>query len=171
MSVNRTDRTSWQGKKVFFIVAVVALMADLWSKALAFAPQESNTVTWVMGTWLGLTQTMNEGVMWGAFPEASAFLPYVRIIAAGFVVYLARDTSSRDRLGLGALGLVLGGALGNIIDGFYFNAVRDFIYVDLDFPFFDPFPVFNVADSGICVGVALLLFSMGKNRGDCQASS
>jgi signal peptidase II len=63
-----------------------------------------------------------------------------------------------------ALGLVLGGAVGNVYDGFAFGAVRDFVLVDLDIPVFDPFPVFNVADSGICVGVALLATGLAFER-------
>ena len=42
--------------------------------------------------------------------------------------------------------------------------LRDFVLVDLDIPVFDPFPVFNVADSGICVGVALLAAGLAFER-------
>jgi signal peptidase II len=55
---------------------------------------------------------------------------------------------------------VLGGAVGNVFDGFAYHAVRDFILVDLGIRFFDPFPVFNVADSAICIGVGLLALGM-----------
>jgi signal peptidase II len=55
---------------------------------------------------------------------------------------------------------VMGGAIGNIYDGFAFEAVRDFLLFDFDFAPFDPFPVFNDADSAICVGVGLLAIGL-----------
>jgi signal peptidase II len=55
-----------------------------------------------------------------------------------------------------ALGLVTGGAIGNCIDRARFGAVEDFIYVHIGA--FDWWPVFNVADSAICVGAAVMVF-------------
>ena len=59
-----------------------------------------------------------------------------------------------------ALGLVLGGAVGNIYDSLHYGYVRDFLKFDFGFFLFDPFPTFNVADSGICIGVGLLALQM-----------
>jgi signal peptidase II len=55
-----------------------------------------------------------------------------------------------------ALGLVVGGAIGNVIDRLRYGAVVDFLYVHIGA--FDWWPVFNVADSAICVAAALLIF-------------
>jgi signal peptidase II len=60
-----------------------------------------------------------------------------------------------------ALGGILGGALGNIYDSFRYIGVRDFLEVNFDHvPVFNPFPAFNLADSAICVGVAVLALGM-----------
>ena len=69
---------------------------------------------------------------------------------------------------MAALALVLGGAVGNLIDRAFLGYVTDFIRVDFDIRFFDPFPSFNVADSSITVGAVLLiidsLFFSGKQE-------
>lgn len=151
---------SARGKLVVVVLAALILALDLWSKHVAFESQQEHRVSWVLGEWLGLTRTTNTGVMWGGFADLGAYLPYLRLVAAVIVLAMAWSTPKEARLVLWALGLVLGGALGNIYDGLLLGAVRDFIYVDLGFWIFDPFPVFNVADSGICIGVGLLALSM-----------
>lgn len=73
-------------------------------------------------------------------------------IAAGVAVWMAREPKAGDRA---ALGLVLGGALGNIVDRIRFGYVVDF--ADLHFGEWRPFLVFNVADAAITIGVLILL--------------
>ena len=93
----------------------------------------------------------------GAFGLGGAFVPFLAVAALGLVLYMAFKgaTSTRPPLAV-ALGLVLGGAFGNVVDrvfrspGFLRGAVVDF--VDVGF-----WPVFNVADSAITCGCLLLL--------------
>jgi signal peptidase II len=131
----------------------------------------------VLGEWLGVTHTLNKGVMWGKFPQLADMLPYLRTVAALIVTWMALTTPASARRILWALGLVLGGAIGNIYDGFALGAVRDFILVDFDIKYFDPFPIFNVADSAICIGVGLLAIGLiaadgeGETSGDTEAKS
>ena len=73
-------------------------------------------------------------------------------IATGVAVWMTRE---RNRWDIVALGLVLGGALGNIVDRVRFGYVVDFL--DLHFGEFRPFMIFNVADAAITAGVVLLL--------------
>jgi len=164
------NERSMRGKTIVLVLAALILAADLWSKHVAFETQTEHRVSWVVGEWLGLTKTTNVGVMWGGFSNLGPYLPYLRLVAALIVLIMAWSTPREARLVLWALGLVLGGALGNIYDGLTLGAVRDFIYVDLDFWIFDPFPVFNVADSGICVGVGLLALSMLGGGGATPAT-
>jgi signal peptidase II len=146
-------------------LALAIAVADLWSKAAVFASLGPRERRALFGTeWLAFMTVMNEGVMWGAFPEWGFLLPWLRAVAAVVVIAMLCGTHPRARLTLVALGLVLGGAVGNVYDGFALGAVRDFILVDLDVRFFDPFPVFNVADSAICVGVGLLALGMLRER-------
>lgn len=75
------------------------------------------------------------------------------VVSIALVLWMAKGAK---RLILIALGLVTGGAVGNCIDRVRFGAVEDFLYFHV--ASFDWWPVFNVADSAICVGAALMVF-------------
>ncbi|WP_051341453.1 signal peptidase II [Azospirillum halopraeferens] len=103
-----------------------------------------------------LVLVWNYGVSFGTFASEAAYMPYVlsaiSIGIAGFLVVWMRQ--AENRLTALALGLVVGGALGNVVDRLLYGAVADF----LDFHVAGwHFWAFNVADSGITVGVALLV--------------
>jgi signal peptidase II len=74
------------------------------------------------------------------------------VIATGVLIWMFREKNRQDVLALGA---ILGGALGNIVDRVRFGYVVD--YADLHFGDFRPFMVFNVADASITIGVVILL--------------
>jgi signal peptidase II len=93
----------------------------------------------------------------GADNAFARFIPFAALLVVGIVLWQGRTVGSK--LGAVALGLILGGAVGNLVDrafragdgGFFSGAVVDFI---------DPqwFPIFNVADSGVVIGGFLLVF-------------
>ena len=89
-------------------------------------------------------------------------------IAVGVAVWLWRERDRRDVFGLG---LILGGAMGNILDRIRFGHVVDF--ADLHFGEFRPFLVFNLADAAITIGVLILLFRAltggTKSKADADA--
>lgn len=98
----------------------------------------------------------NKGISFGLFNNGSPWVSYVltglALGISGFLVYWLRK--NERRLTMIAIGLVLGGALGNVIDRLVHGAVVDF----LDFYAFGyHWPAFNVADSAISVGVVLVL--------------
>lgn len=106
---------------------------------------------------LELTMVWNTGISMGLFRADSDVSRYLLIavtgaVAIGLSLWLWRAT---DKLLVAALGLVVGGALGNIWDRFEYGAVADFIH--LHFGGWS-FYVFNVADAAISIGVALLLW-------------
>jgi signal peptidase II len=103
-----------------------------------------------------LVLAWNYGVSFGTFASTEAYMPYVlSAVAFGIVVVLLVWMRNAGRRFIAvALGMVIGGAIGNIIDRIRFGAVADF----LDFHVAGwHFWAFNIADSGITVGVALLL--------------
>ena len=141
-----------RGERLLFpLVALFIVIADqltkLWMVSLLFP----HKVIPVLGS-LRLALVYNKGVAFGLFADqtyisVAVFLALVLI----FVFY-------RSRLFYGlwghlAFGLILGGAVGNLIDRLRFGYVTDF--VDLGF-----WPVFNLADSAVTVGVSLLAYSM-----------
>jgi signal peptidase II len=104
-------------------------------------------LTWVenRGISLGLAQAQNDGHRWMLVAMTAA-------IAIGVAWWITREEKRGDQL---ALAMVLGGAVGNIVDRVRFGYVVDFL--DLHFGSFRPFYVFNVADAAISIGVVILL--------------
>ncbi|MDD2228961.1 MAG: signal peptidase II [Candidatus Cloacimonetes bacterium] len=86
------------------------------------------------------------------------FFITVTILALFFIVYLLRR--SQHRIQIYAFGFVLGGAVGNLIDRIVYGGVTDFISVDFPDFIMQRFPIFNVADSSIFIGVCLLIVDM-----------
>jgi signal peptidase II len=98
----------------------------------------------------------NRGASFGLFGDGGAWAPWALValaaaIAAGLGVWLWR---TKSRFAALALGLVIGGALGNVVDRLRFGAVVDFLDFHLGS---QHWPAFNVADSAITVGVVMLL--------------
>lgn len=154
-------------KKLFWVLTLLILVADLWTKEIAISfvqnkkeNHEISQVFWVSGEWLGLVEVYNKGGPWGIGSDKPSLLKYSRILALLIIIYMAASTPAKQKLQILALGLVMGGAIGNIWDSCAIGMVRDFILVDLDFPPADPWPAFNLADSAICVGVFFLALGM-----------
>ncbi|MDD4309519.1 MAG: signal peptidase II [Candidatus Cloacimonetes bacterium] len=84
------------------------------------------------------------------------FFICISIIAVFFIVYLLRR--SQHRIQIYAFGLVLGGAIGNLMDRVVYGGVTDFFSVDFPDFIMERFPIFNIADSTIFIAVCLLIF-------------
>jgi signal peptidase II len=104
-----------------------------------------------------LTYTENNGISLGLLNATNPVGRWMLValtaaIAIGVAYWIGKEKSRVDQL---ALGMVLGGALGNILDRVRFGYVVDF--ADLHFGDFRPFLVFNVGDAAISIGVVILL--------------
>ncbi|MDQ3247318.1 MAG: signal peptidase II [Pseudomonadota bacterium] len=141
-----------------YAIALLVFLADQLTKWLMIGPLQLEQVrqivllpifnlTWVenRGISLGMLQATSDGARWLLVAGTSA-------IAIGVAFWITREKERADQL---ALGLVLGGALGNILDRVRFGYVVDF--ADLHVGGFRPFFIFNVADAAISIGVVLLL--------------
>jgi signal peptidase II len=141
------------------IVAGGVLGLDQATKALVLARLPLGDSLPVLPGLFGLTHVQNPG---GAFGFLAAARPEVRsilfvaisILAVGLVVFLYRQTPPTHRWFGAGLALVLGGALGNLVDRLRFGGVVDF----LDFYVGEwHWPAFNVADSAITAGVLIFV--------------
>ena len=124
-------------------------MLDRVTKSLVAADIPFGTEVPAIGHLVGITNVRNSGAAFGIAPAgASLFLVASVAVAIGLVVYLIRNpgTTWNDA----ALGLIMGGTVGNGFDRIVYGTVTDFV----NFHFF---PVFNVADSAISIGVVALL--------------
>lgn len=135
-----------------WIAAGVVFALDRVTKAWAVAELATvHSRPW-LGEWVRLTYVRNTGVAFGL--GAGQGLPFAAItfVALVLVLVLALQERSRTWLRSAALGLVVGGAAGNLLDRIRWGSVVDFI----DFGYRrNMFPVFNAADAAITIGVAL----------------
>lgn len=103
-----------------------------------------------------ITSHRNRGAAWGILQGQMWFFYLITIVVILGVIYYIQK-SKTDRLMGVALGLILGGAIGNFIDRIFRQEVVDFIHVYI---FSYSFPVFNIADSALTIGVILMIIAM-----------
>lgn len=139
------------------VVAADIIIVDQLSKYLMLKLLVGKSIVVVPGL-LDFKLAFNTGVSFSAFNNLPAdWGPYLlsavaSIITLFFIWWMGREPRMIFKIGLG---LIIGGAIGNVIDRLRFGAVVDFISVHYQNWYF---PIFNIADSAISIGVALLLF-------------
>ncbi|MES1171864.1 MAG: signal peptidase II [Bacteroidota bacterium] len=159
------------GKLVgFAIPAIVSLIADQttkqWARA-ALGPEGSGRMRSVIGKALTFHYAENPGIAFSMFRDLRGgrfVLAGLAIVALVMVVRYLKGTDPTQRRLHVALGLIAGGAVGNLVDRLIYARVVDFILVDLDVWPLDPWPVFNVADIVLVVGVGLIALDVVQNR-------
>ena len=144
-------------------LSLAILLLDQASKWLVLTTLEPYQVIELVPN-LNLTLMFNTGAAFSFLSDAGGwqrwvFAGFAIAVTLALVVWLLR-LKPHERWLAAALALIIGGALGNLIDRMLLGHVVDFVQVYLPFlPFaiFNPWPAFNVADSAITIGVALLL--------------
>jgi len=148
-------------------VAGLTFALDLWTKRWATASLADRESLPVLGQFLRLTYTRNSGVAFGL--GAGTNFPFyvfsLLAVVAILILFLRGNVQGRAREV--ALALIFGGALGNLVDRVTTGLVVDFIDVGLGQW---RFPVFNVADSAVTVGVALFAFGWSRRREEGEAA-
>lgn len=137
-------------------VAVLTILADQVSKAYVVAHLDLHESWMPLGfiePLFRFTHVHNTGAAFGLFPQGGSIFLLIAVIVSAIIVYYYRQIPGHAWLVRLALGLQLGGALGNVIDRVRLGYVVDFFNVEY-------WPVFNVADSCIVIGVALLALAM-----------
>ena len=141
-----------------FLVALAVFLADQLTKYIVSVPLQLQSLGHIdLLPIFDLTWVENRGISLGLFTADSVaarwgLVAVTAIIAVGVAWWMTREPKRGDQIALGA---VLGGALGNIVDRSRFGYVVDF--ADLHFGTFRPFLVFNVADAAISLGVLALI--------------
>lgn len=121
----------------------------------------------VIENYFNLTYVRNPGAAFGMLARWDAayrvpFFIIVPLIALGVILYVFRKVEDKDFKLSTALSLVIGGALGNLIDRAAYNYVIDFL--DFHWHYAAHFPAFNVADAAICIGVGFLILDIIKKE-------
>ena len=153
---------------LLLVVTAVVIAADQISKALVVA-NLSLYEEWApipaLRSFFTITYVQNTGAAFGILPDGGAFFVIVALIVIGIILYFYRQLPDSLPLIRVALGLQLGGALGNLLDRVRLGYVVDFF----DFKFW---PVFNIADSCVVVGaIALVLLMWWDERRTARAEA
>ena len=160
--------------RVFLITFCVSLPLDLISKQII-----DHNLTYadripVIEGFFYLTHVRNAGAAFGMFADAEPvlrriFFIGISVVAIGIILSFFRQLAPGDRLSSLALGLILGGAVGNLTDRVARDEVVDFLHFRLWGGY--SWPDFNLADSFIVVGVAILILELLATEGEDRAGS
>jgi signal peptidase II len=163
-SINLSQRRAFNASLVIALTAVVAFALDQWSKRWITARIffDAHCSPWcghkiLIPGWLELAPIPNTHGAFGMFGSSKPLLVVMALIVLVIFWMSFREAAARSRLVCVAFGLIVGGALGNIIDRLHYGYVIDFIDF-YRFPQIWRF-TFNVGDSCITIGVILLLIS------------
>lgn len=162
----QTEKTTFaQRYGLLLAVAAVCVLIDQLTKAIVIANIPLYETVKFIDPYLNWTHTQNTGAAFSLFQNGGMFFIIVAIIVTGVILYYAPRLPVEDKLSRVALGLQLGGALGNLIDRLRFGPVTDFIHFRIPQIGLD-WPVSNFADICIVSGVILLIYA--SFRGEHQ---
>lgn len=154
------------------IIAVIMVVLDQITKIWVASVMEVWTGKVVIPGFFNLVHVLNRGAAWG-FLDSEAIdwqrplFIVVTFIALGFIGYMLKTTDASDKWMISGLGLIAGGAIGNLIDRVRLGVVVDFP----DFYMGDyHWPAFNVADIALTIGAGCIILSMFFNRHQTNAA-
>lgn len=147
---------------LFYMLAIIVIGLDQLTKGLIVSKMNEYDQITVIDQFFYITSHRNRGAAWGILQDQMIFFYIITIIVVIGIIYIYH-TQVKGNVGLTiALSFILGGAIGNFIDRLFRKEVVDF----LDFIIFRyDYPIFNVADSFLVIGVALfILFTLIDER-------
>ncbi len=140
----------------YYIIATIIVLLDQWTKWLIIRRMEIGESIPVIDGFFHITSHRNQGAAWGILQGQMLFFYIVTTVVIVAIVYYLQKYGKNDKWVGISLGIILGGAIGNFIDRLFRQEVVDF----LDFYIFNyNFPIFNVADSALTVGVILFIIA------------
>ncbi|MEW6225005.1 MAG: signal peptidase II [Chloroflexota bacterium] len=156
--VEGAEARDWRGPSMgrwllFAILAGGIVLADQVTKGWVVASLDIGEAMELLGDWVRIVHWRNSGILFGMLPQSAPAFAIVSMVVAGLIVaYHAK--AGRGLLVTIALGLLLGGALGNLIDRLRYGAVIDFVDMGIGgWRFY----TYNVADAAISTSIVLLL--------------
>jgi signal peptidase II len=145
---------------LFYLVSLLVFAIDRAIKVLVSVNLDPAQSIPVIKNLVHLTYVQNTGVAFGFFRGQRLALGAIGLAVCAVVVYFHARLSRKDALIVAALAVILGGSLGNLYDRVFLGYVID--YIDLRV-----FPVFNLADIAINIGVLLIIFGIFVKGAEC----
>lgn len=155
------------------------MVLDQLSKALVNSSMRMGESISVLGNFFRLTHILNPGGAFGTRLGNNIFYTVLSVLAILIAVYFFTKSKKEDRVLQLAFSLVLGGALGNLLDRIRYGEVLDFLdfdffnirippfkfgFIDFSGFYLDRWPVFNIADSAVTIGMILILWYVIRPR-------
>lgn len=150
-------KISPKNKILYIVTFLVIVIGDQLSKMLVSSAMMLGQSETIIENFFYYTYSHNQGAAWGILSGHVYLFILIAFIALGAMIYYFSKTTKKERLTRYGIVLVFSGAVGNIIDRIALGYVRDFI----DFVIFGyDFPVFNIADMAVVIGVGLIIIEI-----------
>ncbi len=143
---------------LFLVIALFGAGIDLYSKTAVLDKVPYQEEIEIIPGYLSFGQIYNEGIVFGMFSDSKKIWLIVSILAVPIIVGVFASVKNPRWIYVVTMGLILAGTLGNLYDRAAYEKVRDFIKFSYDSE--HVWPLFNLADSYICMGVLLLSVEM-----------
>lgn len=160
-STRETVVLTFRSKAIFFYAIAMGTVAlDQITKAIARGTLAEGEVVTVIPGFFGLALSYNSGAAFGMLPDWAPLFIVVALVAIYAIIRLRSASPDSTSLTVG-LALLLGGALGNLIDRLFMpgRAVTDFLYFYVDIGGkLREWPTFNIADAAVVIGAALMFY-------------
>jgi len=149
---------------MMIILTVLFLIIDIISKLIVSNLMSVSDSIVIIKDFFYITYVRNTGAAWSIFAGETWLLIIVSLVIISFIVYYIYKNKPKDKLEIVGYSMILGGAIGNFMDRIIYGYVIDFF----DFYIFGyDYPIFNVADSFILIGVVILIVCTWRcNDGD-----
>ncbi|OMP68537.1 signal peptidase II [Domibacillus epiphyticus] len=142
---------------MYYILTLLVILLDQWTKWLIVASMEIGESVKVIDDLLHITSHRNRGAAWGML-EGQFWLFYIiTVVVVVAIIYFMQTEAKGKPLMKTSLAILLGGAIGNFIDRLFRGEVVDFVQT---FILGYHFPIFNIADAALTIGVLLLFGAM-----------
>ena len=171
-----TRQTTYTRHIIYLVcLFILVLILDIITKQLILGDLEPGESVQILGDTVRLTYILNPGGAFGLSIGSNVVYLAVSLIVIAVVIYTMWRRLARSKVIDFSLAAVVGGAVGNLIDRLRFGAVVDFL--DVDIPDIDIFgiymqrwPIFNVADAAVTVGMIMIILALLVSRPEAEQS-
>lgn len=137
---------------IYYIIAMILIGLDQLSKYLTVQEIALGEVVPVIPNVLSLTYIRNSGAAWSILEDQMIFFYVITVVVVGALIYFLHTEGKRSPIASTGIAFIMGGAIGNFIDRLHLKYVIDMIRLE-----FINFPIFNVADMALTIGVIILI--------------
>lgn len=156
----------------YYLITLVLIGIDQWTKWLVAARMEIGESIPIVEDFFYITSHRNSGAAWGILEGQMTLFYIITVIVIAGLIYFLHTHGKQDRLIAVGVSVLIGGAVGNFIDRILYQEVVDFA----NFYIFNyNFPIFNVADASLTIGVVIVMIAIilmresgGKRKNDSK---